>query len=194
MPEAMVNYLALLGWNPGDEREDFSLAELVEDFSLERVQKSGASWDRDKLLSVNQRWMRKLTLHGGRIGAGLQLDIHIALEPAVLGLQLGRQRLADALDPLRGQRVVQTGADMQAAACVPVGDQQRELVAEQREDARIAARAHHCGRLAQARHPLHFRLVGEKGVTVQTRALHHRESSLQQLVGHAEEHVRGYAE
>ncbi|OGG82092.1 hypothetical protein A3H77_02590 [Candidatus Kaiserbacteria bacterium RIFCSPLOWO2_02_FULL_56_11] len=61
MPEAMVNYLALLGWNPGDEREDFSLAELVEDFSLERVQKSGASWDRDKLLSVNQRWMRKLT-------------------------------------------------------------------------------------------------------------------------------------
>jgi glutamyl-tRNA synthetase len=60
LPEAMVNYLALLGWNPGGEREDFSLSELVEEFSLAGIQKSGAAWDRAKLLSVNQRWMRKL--------------------------------------------------------------------------------------------------------------------------------------
>ncbi len=61
LPEALVNYLALLGWNPGNEREDFSLSELVEQFSLDGVQKSGAAWDREKLLSVNQRWMRKLS-------------------------------------------------------------------------------------------------------------------------------------
>ncbi len=61
LPEAFVNYLALLGWNPGNEREDFSLSELVEQFSLDGVQKSGAAWDREKLLSVNQRWMRKLS-------------------------------------------------------------------------------------------------------------------------------------
>lgn len=61
LPEALVNYLALLGWNPGGDREDFSLAELVELFSLEGVQKGGAVWDREKLLSVNQRWMRKLS-------------------------------------------------------------------------------------------------------------------------------------
>ena len=61
LPEALVNYLALLGWNPGDEREDFSLAELVKEFSLEKVQKGGAAWDREKLLSVNQHWMRKLS-------------------------------------------------------------------------------------------------------------------------------------
>lgn len=61
LPEALVNYLALLGWNPGGDREDFSLAELVELFSLEGVQKGGAIWDREKLLSVNQRWMRRLS-------------------------------------------------------------------------------------------------------------------------------------
>ena len=61
LPEALVNYLVLLGWNPGDDREDFSLAQLVETFSLEGVQKSGAAWNREKLLSVNQRWMRKLS-------------------------------------------------------------------------------------------------------------------------------------
>jgi glutamyl/glutaminyl-tRNA synthetase len=48
LPEALVNYLALLGWSPGNDREDFSLAELVAEFSLSGI------------LSVNQRWMRKL--------------------------------------------------------------------------------------------------------------------------------------
>lgn len=61
LPEALVNYLALLGWNPGGTREDFSLKELVELFSFDGVQKSGAIWNRDKLLSVNQHWMRKLS-------------------------------------------------------------------------------------------------------------------------------------
>ena len=61
LPEAIINYLALLGWNPGDEREYFSLPELVEAFSLERVQKSGAIFDRTKMLSVNQHWMRQLS-------------------------------------------------------------------------------------------------------------------------------------
>jgi glutamyl-tRNA synthetase len=61
LPEALVNYLALLGWNPGTDREDFSLAELVETFTLDGIQKSGAAWNREKLLSVNQRWMRKLS-------------------------------------------------------------------------------------------------------------------------------------
>ena len=60
MPEALVNYLALLGWSPGTPQEDFSLADLVEAFSLDGIQKSGAAWSREKLLSVNQRWMRKL--------------------------------------------------------------------------------------------------------------------------------------
>ncbi len=61
LPEALVNYLALLGWNPGDAREDFSRSELIAEFSLEGIQKSGAAWNREKLLSINQHWMRKLS-------------------------------------------------------------------------------------------------------------------------------------
>ncbi len=61
MPEGIINYLALLGWNPGTPEEYFSLDELVERFSLEGLQKSGAFFDDVKLLSVNQHWMRKLS-------------------------------------------------------------------------------------------------------------------------------------
>lgn len=61
LPEGMVNYLALLGWHPEDEREYFSLQELVGLFSLERVQKGGAVFDTAKLESVNQHWMRGLS-------------------------------------------------------------------------------------------------------------------------------------
>ena len=61
LPEALVNYLALLGWNPDTEREYYSLTELVDAFSFAGVQKSGAAWNREKLLSVNQHWMRTLS-------------------------------------------------------------------------------------------------------------------------------------
>lgn len=61
LPEALINYLALLGWSAGNDREEYSLAELVEAFDLSGVHKGGAVWDREKLLSVNQRWMRTLS-------------------------------------------------------------------------------------------------------------------------------------
>ncbi len=61
LPEAIVNYLALLGWNPGTEQEDFALAELVDAFDLASVHKSGAVFDLVKFKNVNQRWMRKLS-------------------------------------------------------------------------------------------------------------------------------------
>jgi glutamyl-tRNA synthetase len=61
MPEALVNYLALLGWNPGTEQEFFSRDELMKAFTLERVQSSGARFDETKLLAINQRWMRSLS-------------------------------------------------------------------------------------------------------------------------------------
>jgi len=61
LPEAIVNYLALLGWSPGTDDEFFSLPELASLFSLDRVQKGGGIFDRTKLLSVNQHWMRQLS-------------------------------------------------------------------------------------------------------------------------------------
>ena len=53
LPETMVNFLALLGWNPGTQQEKFSLEELAELFSLDRIGKSNAKFDRDKLLAFN---------------------------------------------------------------------------------------------------------------------------------------------
>ncbi len=56
-PEAFVNMLALLGWNPGDEREFFTLEELVEAFSLDKVSKSGARFDQDKAKWFNHHYL-----------------------------------------------------------------------------------------------------------------------------------------
>src|SRR5437899_5518357 len=60
LPEAMLNYLALLGWNPGTEREIFSLDELVEAFSFDRVQHGGARFDRRELDWINGEYIRAL--------------------------------------------------------------------------------------------------------------------------------------
>lgn len=57
-PESFINMLALLGWNPGTEKEIFSLDELVNEFSLERVSKSGARFDPEKAKWFNQQWMK----------------------------------------------------------------------------------------------------------------------------------------
>jgi len=61
-PEALVNFLALLGWNPGTEQELFSLEEMVEAFSLERVGASGVQFDLDKLRWVNEHYVRDLSV------------------------------------------------------------------------------------------------------------------------------------
>jgi glutamyl-tRNA synthetase len=58
LPEALVNFVAFLGWNPGDEREIFSKEELVREFSLERVGKSGAVFNIEKLNWLNAQHLR----------------------------------------------------------------------------------------------------------------------------------------
>ena len=58
--EAIVNYLALLGWSPGTDEEVFSLAELSERFELERVQPSGAVFDLNRLEWLSGQWIRRL--------------------------------------------------------------------------------------------------------------------------------------
>jgi len=62
LPEALVNFLALLGWSPGGEEEVFSLEQLVEHFSLERVSKSPAVFDLDKLNWLNGHYIRTASL------------------------------------------------------------------------------------------------------------------------------------
>jgi glutamyl-tRNA synthetase len=60
LPEALVNYLALLGWNPGNEQEIFTFDELVRDFSFDRVQHGGARFDWEKLNWINGEYIRRL--------------------------------------------------------------------------------------------------------------------------------------
>ena len=60
LPQALLNFIALLGWNPGDDREVLSLEEMVDEFRFERVSKSGAVFDREKLNWMNQQYLLKL--------------------------------------------------------------------------------------------------------------------------------------
>ncbi len=57
-PEAVVNFLALLGWNPGTEQEIFSMQELIDQFSLDRVSKSGAKFDFEKGKWFNHKYLQ----------------------------------------------------------------------------------------------------------------------------------------
>jgi glutamyl-tRNA synthetase len=60
--EAMINFIASLGWNDGTEQEIFTREELIQKFSLERVQRSGAKFDENRLLWMNGTWIRSLNL------------------------------------------------------------------------------------------------------------------------------------
>jgi len=60
LPEALFNYLALLGWSPGDDREKMNRDELIAAFSLERVQRSPAQMDERKLANLNSQYLQEL--------------------------------------------------------------------------------------------------------------------------------------
>jgi glutamyl-tRNA synthetase len=62
LPEAVVNFLALLGWHPEGDREIFSLLELISVFDISRVQKGGATFDREKLLWINSQHLKQKSL------------------------------------------------------------------------------------------------------------------------------------
>jgi nondiscriminating glutamyl-tRNA synthetase len=62
LPEALVNYLALLGWSPGDDREIMPLSEIVASFSLENISKSAAVYDTKKLTWLNAHYLNALPL------------------------------------------------------------------------------------------------------------------------------------
>ncbi|MGB4759129.1 MAG: glutamate--tRNA ligase [Candidatus Saccharimonadales bacterium] len=62
LPEALINFIASMGWNDGTPQEIFSRQELIQKFSLERVQRSGARFDENRLLWMNGHWIRNLSL------------------------------------------------------------------------------------------------------------------------------------
>jgi glutamyl-tRNA synthetase len=62
LPEAFINFLAMLGWNDGTDRELFSKSDLIEAFSLERVQKAGAKFNFEKAVWFNQQYIQKIDI------------------------------------------------------------------------------------------------------------------------------------
>lgn len=62
LPEAMVNFMAYLGWNPGTEREIYEIDDLIKDFSIEKIQKSGAVFNIQKLDHINAYYIRKKSI------------------------------------------------------------------------------------------------------------------------------------
>ena len=72
LPEAIINFIAFIGWNPGDEREIFSKEELIKEFSLERIQKSAGIFNMERLDWYNREYLKKLPMK--------DLEIHVAEE------------------------------------------------------------------------------------------------------------------
>ena len=70
LPEALFNYLTLLGWSPGDDREKMDRDELVRSFALERVQRAPARMDLKKLLNLNGQYMAELPFERFLAGCG----------------------------------------------------------------------------------------------------------------------------
>jgi glutamyl-tRNA synthetase len=88
LPEAFLNFLAFLGWNPGDHRELFSLEELIEAFSIERIGKSGTKFDINKAKWYNEQYLRAKS--DEELAAYLLADLekeNISLDP-VKGAQI----------------------------------------------------------------------------------------------------------
>src|ERR1700733_6891532 len=61
LPQALINFVALMGWNPSATEEIFTMDELIRDFNLERVNKGGAVFNREKLDWMNSEYIRKMT-------------------------------------------------------------------------------------------------------------------------------------
>ena len=92
LPEAFVNMLAMLGWNDGTEQEIFSMDELIQKFSMDRVHKGGAKFDYEKAKWYNHEWIKKavpvnlksevkklLSLHGTSVTDDVYLEKVITL-------------------------------------------------------------------------------------------------------------------
>jgi len=98
LPEAMVNFLAFLGWSPGTEEEIFSLGALVERFSFDRVAPSPAIFNVARLGWLNGHWIRSLpdAELAARIRAFLPLARNAPLEPYLPLVRERMERLTDA--------------------------------------------------------------------------------------------------
>ncbi|WP_339924020.1 glutamate--tRNA ligase [uncultured Cyclobacterium sp.] len=95
LPDAFLNFLAFLGWNPGDQREMFSIDELIETFSIERIGKSGTKFDINKAKWYNEQYLRNKsnTALSAYLAADLaKEDVSISTEKAEKIVSLMKER------------------------------------------------------------------------------------------------------
>jgi len=114
-PEAFVNMLALLGWNPGGDRELMSMAEMTALFDLERVHKGGARFDPEKTRWFNQQYLRQRP--DAELGAQLQArlaekGITTTPEHAAAAVRLLKDRATFVDDMLEGLYLFTTGSPL----------------------------------------------------------------------------------
>lgn len=101
LPAAVVNFLALLGWNPGTERELFTLAELTEAFGLAQVSKSGARFDFDKARWFNQQYIMALSATEFTAAA-----MRVLAEADLPGAREAEETYVKTIYPLMRERLV----------------------------------------------------------------------------------------
>ncbi|MBS1944209.1 MAG: glutamate--tRNA ligase, partial [Bacteroidetes bacterium] len=115
-PEAFINMLALLGWNPGNDQELMPLQELTALFDLERVHKGGARFDPEKARWFNQQYLRKRP--DAELGAELhrllaEKGIAATLEKAVAAVALLKERATFPSDMLEGEYLFTTSSPLE---------------------------------------------------------------------------------
>jgi glutamyl-tRNA synthetase len=101
LPEAVINFLALLGWNPGTEQELFSRNELIQIFSLDRINKAGARFDIHKAQWFNQHYLRAQSddvLAGYLLASLKENQISCAMEKALAIVRVLRERITFPAD------------------------------------------------------------------------------------------------
>jgi len=104
LPEAINNFMALLGWNPGTEKEIFSLEELISGFSLERVHKAGAIFNLERLDWINAQHIRKMNLNEltEKCLAYLPKDTDLEYAKKIVALEQERiKKLSDIVESAR---------------------------------------------------------------------------------------------
>ncbi len=97
LPEAFINMLAFLGWNPGTEQELFTMGELIDSFSFERVNKAGARYDHDKTKWFQQQYLRKKS--------GEELAEMLAPHLAKAGYEVDKEYVARVADLMKERAV-----------------------------------------------------------------------------------------
>jgi glutamyl-tRNA synthetase len=114
LPEAIVNFLAFLGWNPGTQQEIFSMEELIQAFSIERIGKSGTKFDINKAKWFNQQYLKSKpdgTLAGYLLEEVIEKGINVSRERAEKICNLMKERVVFPQDFWNEGKFFFTGPD-----------------------------------------------------------------------------------